>query len=262
MPESPNLGIVHLTQGQNQKHATVNTAFDLIDNAQHREFAQAVDDDGDTTLSEANFQANGRFDITGSLAQNENINLSASVSRLFRMQDSTTGGFDVTCQVTGGGGDGVVLQKGVWMLLYTDGTDVTVVGFSSAISNTFLAAQKLREQTLTVSGGVAISGALASIDWTLGAVMHLDVAENFTLDNPVSDPPAGESVSFEIILTHDVTGGHTITIDAGGDKYAFADGVEPVLSTGGGDIDRLIFTYDSVNDLYHGTFVANSEGAV
>jgi len=132
MAESPNLGVVHVEQFQNSKHTTVNTGFDRIDNSLHQERSFAVDDDGDTDIgTTTQFQENGRFECTGSLAQAENINLPAGISRWFFFKDSTTGGFQVTVQVTGGAGAGVDVENGVWYILYTDTTDVTLISKSS-----------------------------------------------------------------------------------------------------------------------------------
>jgi hypothetical protein len=132
MATSPHLGITHLTEAQSQKHATVNTAIDAIDNSLHDWFDVAVDDDGDTDIgTDAEFQQNGLFDVTGALTSAENINLSASIERGFLIRNSTTGGYTVTVQVTGGGGAGVDIEVGVWYYLYSDGTDVHLISKSA-----------------------------------------------------------------------------------------------------------------------------------
>lgn len=132
MAESPNLGIIHLEQFQSQKHVTVNTALDRIDNSLHQETDVAVDDDGSTDIGTTTvFQENGRFDVTGALTSAEDIELPAGISRWFFIRNSTTGGEVVTVQVTGGGGLGVAIEAGVWYILYTDATDVTLISKSS-----------------------------------------------------------------------------------------------------------------------------------
>lgn len=132
MAESPNLGIIHVEQFQSSKHATVNTGFDRIDNSMHQTKSTAVDDDLETDIgTTTQFQENGRFDITGALTANENINLPAGINRWFFIRNSTTGGFVVTVQVTGGGGLGVIIESGTWYTLYTDAVDVTMISKSS-----------------------------------------------------------------------------------------------------------------------------------
>lgn len=131
MATSPNLGITHLTQAQSQKHVTVNTAIDALDDAISALHSQALDDDGDTTLAEADFQSHQLFDLTGALTAVENLNLPTTTSRVFLMRDSSTGGFQVTVQVTGGGGASVAIENGTWYWLYSDGTDVTLIAKSS-----------------------------------------------------------------------------------------------------------------------------------
>ena len=131
MAVSPQLGITHLTQSQNQKHVTVNSAIDALDNAAHRTFTVALDNDGNTTIAESDFQGNMLFDCTGTLSMAENVNLPTTVERLFLIRDSSTGGFQVTVQVTGGGGASVAIESGTWYLLHSDGTDVLIVSKSS-----------------------------------------------------------------------------------------------------------------------------------
>jgi len=132
MATSPNLGIVHVEQFQTQKHVSVNTGFDRIDNAQHQSRSFAADDDGSTDIgTTTQFQENGRFEVTGALTAAEDIELPAGVARWFFFKNSTTGSEVVTVQVTGGGGAGVAVEAGVWYVLYTDATDVTLISKSS-----------------------------------------------------------------------------------------------------------------------------------
>jgi hypothetical protein len=256
MSTSPNLGITHLTQGQNQKHATVNAGFDRIDNAQHASLDVEMAATGDTLISLVDFQDNGRFDLVDlitTISANVTISVPAAPNRLFRMRNSTGAGptYTVTLQVTGGAGVKVVLPADVWGLFYTDGTDIEEIGFTGNTSNLFLAAQKVK--TISYS---ATTGALTP-DFEATAVYEIDMDTNLVLNNPSPAPGTNESATFELILTQDVGGSNTL--DTTASKYAFAGGVNPVLTTAGGAIDRIIFTYDSTNDLWHGTFIPDSK---
>jgi hypothetical protein len=130
MAESPNLGIVHVEQFQSSKHTTVNAGFDRIDNSLHQETDVAMSN-GVNALATADFQANGRFDLTGALTAVASFDLPAGISRWFFVRNSTTGGEVVTVQVTSGGGIGVAIDAGTWYILYTDATDVTMISKSS-----------------------------------------------------------------------------------------------------------------------------------
>lgn len=106
--------------------------------------------------------------LTGASTGARTISVNAT-AKTFIVDNATTGGFDHTIQVTGGGGTTVVIPNGKSVLVYTDGTNfyagVThVAGLASLSGATFTGAVALASNGLNVgSGQLAVAGGNTSM---------------------------------------------------------------------------------------------------
>jgi hypothetical protein len=130
---TPNLAIVHIAAAQNQPEVTANGAFDALDAAMNLE-VQISMTDADATLTQAQLASGGAIVMNGALTGDRNINLPVSMNRSFLFQNGTTGGHNLTVQVTGAPGTTVTIAAADGLVeLYTNGTDVSQI--SGAIAS-------------------------------------------------------------------------------------------------------------------------------
>lgn len=101
-----------------------NEADECLDDATHDVASLALDTDGQTDVTDATLQATGFFEFTGALTADETIDLAAAKKR-FTVQNSSTGGFALIVQYSGGG-ENVRVGPGATALLHGDGTDVVL----------------------------------------------------------------------------------------------------------------------------------------
>jgi len=118
---TPNLAIPHLAASQNQKEATINDAFDRLDDAVNAVTAVAVT--GTLTLTAEQLSGGGVVRLTGTPGSAFTVNLPAT-SRLFAVQNLTDAA--ATVQVTGGAGDSVEVAAGAASILLSDGADIAL----------------------------------------------------------------------------------------------------------------------------------------
>ena len=91
----------------------------------------------------------------------------------------------------------------------------------------------------------------ASITWdlSLGAMATVTLGGNRALANPTN---LVNGASYILIIKQDGTGGRTLSF---GSTYKFADGVDPVLSTGINAVDLIAFLSDGTS--LYGSFLGN-----
>lgn len=151
--------------------ATTNTNLGtLIDKAIAGTATVTVADSGDTTLTTANGaddQARcAALKLTGALTAARTV-ICPSLSKLYAVQNGTTGGFAVTVKTSGGAGTSV--PNGTTMFLYCDGStvipvsqpySVSLAGLASLATNGFVArtgAGTYSARTLTTGAGISIT---------------------------------------------------------------------------------------------------------
>jgi hypothetical protein len=97
-------------------------------------------------------------------------------------------------------------------------------------------------QTLT-------DGASIAWDLSLGAMATVTLTANRTLANPTN---LVNGATYLLIIKQDSNGNHTLTY---GNKYKFAAGTVPTLSTGANAVDIIAFLCDGTN--LYGSFQGN-----
>jgi hypothetical protein len=132
MATTPNLGITHLTQGQNQKHVTVNDALDILDGAVAGYSSGAGFDfpsDADFTPTATLVQASFSILIAGTITVTREW-IVPLTPHMYIIENATVSGAD-DITIIGVTGTGVTLAHGDRKLLYCDGTNVM---FATGIS--------------------------------------------------------------------------------------------------------------------------------
>jgi hypothetical protein len=219
MATSPNLGITHLTQAQNQKHVTVNDAIDALDNAftDHR-----------TDLSfpaDANYEPTGSI-ITASYSIDVGSDTDLTVTRdfiipdtskSFLIENSTTG--DQTIRVIRtSGGTGIYIANGDRKLLFCDGTNVLLAtGESPYEMGGFIPGTPAIS---TMIYKVVVARTVTFPDEFVGAQGHAETA------------PSGGSVVFEIKKNGSPIGTMTFASAADTSTFATTATVPEVLDAG------------------------------
>jgi len=94
-------------------------------------------------------------------------------------------------------------------------------------------------------------GANISWDMSQGGFAYVTLAGNRTLDNPTNVKAGG---NYKLKVTQDGTGTRTLSYGA---NFKFPGNVEPVLSSGAGDIDLLEFVAYSSTVIYLTNFIAD-----
>jgi hypothetical protein len=125
MATTPNLGITHLTQGQNQKHVTVNDALDILDGAVAGYSSGAGFDfpsDADFTPTATLVQASFSILIAGTITVARQW-IVPLTPHMYIIENATVSGDD-DIEIIGITGTGITLAHGDRKLLYCDGTNV------------------------------------------------------------------------------------------------------------------------------------------
>jgi len=121
---SNSLETTEVAETDSQKSVPVNEANDQLANAANASVTQALDQDGETDLTDAAGKAvvlrAGFVAFTGALTGGEDVLLPA-VDRIFWVLDSTTGGQTVTVKASGQTGEALTAAKP--MLIRFNGTD-------------------------------------------------------------------------------------------------------------------------------------------
>lgn len=137
MAQTPNLLLTEVAANQNQKEVTVNDALINLDGAIAGQVSIAMTD-ADYTLStgEGN-QALGNmaFQFTGTLSAGRNIIVPAS-KKIYFIQNSTTGGHDLTVKTPSGSGVSVTVSSTSYTIVYSDGTNVLAASSAGGGSET------------------------------------------------------------------------------------------------------------------------------
>ena len=126
--ESKNLHARFINSFHINKYDVVNEAFTRLDGAIAGKLVVTVPNGGDTSISETDFRWNYIFDVTGSLSAAENINIPAIEKQFWIRNDTSPAVETVICQVEGGNGDTVELLQEQWNHIYSDGTNLTLMG--------------------------------------------------------------------------------------------------------------------------------------
>lgn len=133
---TPYLAIAHIAQSQNQPEVTANGAFDDLDDAMNAEPAFALTDASTAiTLTQVQMASGFILKLTGTLTAARNVIVPA-INRFFAVYNNSTGGFGVTVKTSGG--TGILVNNGIYALLYCDGTNVVLLtagGGSGAVIN-------------------------------------------------------------------------------------------------------------------------------
>ena len=133
MVDSPYSANVEVEQSQSQKEVTINDSDKRLAAMMAATHA-FTGISGTVTPTFANptpqWQANMRFTLAGMPGVPFNFDVPSGVNfcKLFIVENNTNGA--ATSQVTGGGGTNVVVPIGESMILYSDGTDVTLQAMS------------------------------------------------------------------------------------------------------------------------------------
>lgn len=134
MSTTPNLLIDLLTESQNHKEVTVNSALVDFDGTLTGLFTQAMGD-ADQTLSNANGLYNMVFACTGALTGDRRL-IVPPHKKLYVVNNQTTGGHNIVVATSAGSPAPIevlvppVVAEYVW--IYCDGVDVVAIGASSA----------------------------------------------------------------------------------------------------------------------------------
>jgi hypothetical protein len=128
MANSPYTGVEHIEPNQAQKEVTANNGFDRL--SRFVAETTSITISGDRLLTEQEFQEAVRFDLGGTPGSGFLFEVPSTVKKIFIVNNQTDA--DATVQVTGGGGASVVVGVGDETLLYSDDTDITVIGGGGA----------------------------------------------------------------------------------------------------------------------------------
>jgi hypothetical protein len=121
---TPNLGIAHIAENQNQKEVTANAAFDALDEAFCNQLSVAMSD-ADLTVTAAQAVSNLVIVAMGALTADRNL-IVPSNKKLYILRNNTTGSHNVTIKTAAGSGFAVA-NDGSYKLVYCDGTNVVRV---------------------------------------------------------------------------------------------------------------------------------------
>jgi hypothetical protein len=196
--------------------------------------------------------------LTGLLTTAASINAPGGAEKLYLVHNTTTGGQDVTIQISGGGGLAVLLPQTGAIWVYTDGTDF----FEIAVSNSDTATLATSSLDSDALGGVAAasyarldiqqgfsraqdtgrspivpSGPNLDVNASLSNSFYVSMTGNFNLINPTNGRD-GQVIRF--IFVQDGTGGRTLQF---GSQFIFPGGNVPILSTGINAIDYAGFEF-------------------
>lgn len=118
---SPNLAIAHIASNQASKEITANSAFDLLDTANTDAIQVSAVAGGIITPTPSTLIAAYSIQFTGALPNATTI-VFPNNKKAYRLQHSGTGGFTITCKVTGQ--PGILLNPGDIKEVYCNGTDI------------------------------------------------------------------------------------------------------------------------------------------
>lgn len=205
MAATVHLNVDHLTEAQNQKHASVNAGFDRLDGAVAGQHVVSVV--GGINIPEVDAAEHMLFDLTGSLGGNVNVTVPDAIEKLYVVRKSATGGNVTFKTVTG---SGVTLSDTDWHILYADGTDVF-------------------ELNVTSSGGISLSGLTDTVitSAAAGEMLRYDGADWVNEETPY-DVGAGANSTFassQVLLRFIFTRSCTIPGSATGSQAVL--GVAP-----------------------------------
>lgn len=121
-----NLSLDQVVVSQNNKETTINNAAAELESAMTELFLKSLTAlTSPITLSTTEWLRAVRVDFTGTLTGNFTAHAPAAVKKLAIVTNLTTGGFDVTLDISGG--TSVLLHPGQQKLVYADGTNVVLV---------------------------------------------------------------------------------------------------------------------------------------
>jgi hypothetical protein len=177
-----------------------------------------------------------------------------SVSKLYLINNATTGGQTITIKTAAG--VGVAVGTGAsWV--WSDGVDVyatTSTASNSTSLGGILAAQYARldvqqgfSKAQSVTRVVLVeSGGSVAVNAANSNAFRLTMQGNWTIANPTGGL---DGQSIRILIVQDGTGSRIATWGA---KYRFPGGVDLVLSTAANSVDYVSFEYDSTLDIWVG----------
>lgn len=209
---------------------------------------------------------NAILDLTGtSLSSSRTVTI-PSVSKLYLVKNSTTGGQAITVRTSGGTGPEIPEGLAIWV--WCDGTDTFAVDTGNAATadqatlaldssalggiaanlyarlnlggtnQSFTAAQSTQRRVLTAGGSVSVNSDLSNS-------FILTPNQNFTLSNPTGGV---NGTTIRIVIQQPVGNNYSITW---GTAYKFGGGVQPALTATNGAIDY--FSFEKVDtDLWVG----------
>ena len=123
MPTSPNLGITHVEEHQDEIDVTINGATDALDLAVTGLLAKTITS-ADVTLALNEAATAAYMRVTGAFTANRTMNVPLA-KKLFVVEHGGTGGFTLTVKTASG--TGVAIAQGVTQLVYCDATNVAAV---------------------------------------------------------------------------------------------------------------------------------------
>lgn len=120
---SPNLDLPHVQDNPTQAPTTANTQIDGLDNATQRLFTHTVS--GSFTITDDDFRTNFFHVMSGTPGGAFTAD-HLGINRHYAVKNDTAD--NCTVEVTGGGGNSVIISAGATQELYCDGTDVEPLG--------------------------------------------------------------------------------------------------------------------------------------
>jgi hypothetical protein len=245
MTTTPNLKATHITEAQQGKEVSANTALDHFDNATQRELEKDVAAGGTITLTDEEWLQNFVIKLTGAPAGAFNLDVPDGDRHAIVWNVSgQTCTFDT---VTGGAASIPIFDTAIVEVI-VDGIDATsfgndlvndttpelggdLVGGGQTIGNVLL-----KDYHETETAPTSVTNTL-TLDVELGNVFSHLMTENTTLafTNPTG---SGDMTSITLIITQDSTP-RTLSYPASV-VWDFGLGV-PIISTGSGAIDILTF---------------------
>ena len=208
------LGITEISQSQSQKEATANAAFEALDQAINGSVDLVIT--GATTISANDWTGNFEFNLSGTPGA---FTLNTPATNRFALIVNGTDG-DATVQVTGGGGDSVVIFAGNSSLIFCDGVNIASVGGGDSGGG---GGDSVLDITITGDGTLSdaeiSSNGIFNLSGTPGATFELNV-------------PASAQRSFIVENGSDSTATVQVTGGAGANVAVAASSIAQVFTDG------------------------------
>lgn len=257
---SPLLLLELMADGENANTwgQKTNTTETLIENAIAKR--QAISLGGvDVTLTDTQYADNQArslcIALSGTLSANVNV-IVPSRSKMYLIDNGTTGAFTVTVKTSAG--SGVVVPQGKITVVYVDGTNVKPLITSGAVdadtldgldSTQFARTDAFNQFTKgRANTRVALTDAATiDVDASLGEFFGVTIAGNrtFTFSH------AADGSYFELYITQDATGSRMVTWPS---NIVWKGGAAPVLTTAANATDKVTFRYNNAASVWYGDY--------